>query len=201
MGDVAFSKSAPSALSTKPLLPTPTPSSAAPCRSSLPLSPSDALPCRSVLRPTAARRRHIPPRPDCCSEDILCARPHPCCRPDWLARYLGALDSPAIRARSPAPGLSHQLSSPHPPNPSAFAALCMHWPRTRSLPRCHSALPHHLPLQPGGPRCRRIPRRPDRRLAHQLQLSFSTTEPGLISGRTPQCSDVVALLRSPKPAQ
>jgi hypothetical protein len=43
--------------------------------------------------------------------------------------------------------------------------------------------------------------RPAPSLAHQLQLSFSTTEPGLISGRTPQCSDVVALLRSPKPAQ
>lgn len=52
---------APRLLSTKPLLPTPTPSSPAPCRSSLPLSLSDALPCRSLLSLTTARRRRIAP--------------------------------------------------------------------------------------------------------------------------------------------
>lgn len=114
--------------------------------------------------------------------------------PIGLRGTLEPSTSPAIRACSPAPE-PPALESPNSPLlPLALALACT----GPSTVLCHSALDastHHR-----SPRCRRIPRRSATRLAHQLQLSFSTAEPGLLSGRPPSAQAVVALLRSPKPA-
>ncbi|KAF1931680.1 uncharacterized protein M421DRAFT_89941 [Didymella exigua CBS 183.55] len=147
-----------------------------------------ALPCRSVLRLTAARRRRIHPTTVLPELKISSAPARTlAAAPIGLRGTLEPSTSPAIRARSPAPEPPALESAPP---KSLCIRRTLHALASPPVLCIAATLPYRtrLRLQPGGPRCWRIPRKLVRRLAHQLQLSFSTTEPGLISGRTPVLS-------------
>lgn len=121
--------------------------------------------------------------------------------PIGLRGTLEPSTSPAIRARSPAPEPPALECAPPqiiPLHPLHFACTGR---TTHSLPRCLSALPH--PFSAAAQRLS-LP-------AHssQTRLPPSASAPAFVFHHgawshirpDPQCSDVVALLRSPKPAQ
>jgi hypothetical protein len=204
MGEVAFSKSAPSA-STK-TSPSHTPSSRSCTVPFLP--PSDTvrcpLPCRAALHLTlhcrqpsngahlAPRTSQLAPRGPRRSPSRFSAAPAP-----WLPPRLACAvpcPRPPRRSELAAQRLSHQLSSPHPPNPLCSAALACTGLITRSLPK-----PSHSPLQPS---LQAHSSQPRQHLSAPAPTFVFHPSPGLISGRNPpaHCSPVVALLRSTKPA-
>lgn len=126
MGEVAFSKSAPSA-STKPLLPTPTPPAPAPCRSSLPHTLSDALcpAAPSVSHCRVEKQQRIPRVALLVPFTFVLPAPAPLLPPRLACAV--PWTRPAQRSELAAQRLSHQLSSPHPQIPSA-SACTLHWP-------------------------------------------------------------------------